>query len=75
MADAFFTNSVLSQIFFQKMCLRAMFFIELKSYGIVIIFLDVLNLYQAKVLCTVHHGKLTDVIVAIHLPPINYVRT
>ena len=68
MTYALFTNSVLSQFFFQKMCLRAMLFIELKSYGIVIIFLDVLNLYQAKVLCTVHHGKLTDVIVKLRQP-------
>lgn len=49
MADALLTNSVLCQIFFQKMRLCSRLLIELQTDGIVIILLNILYLDQAEV--------------------------
>ena len=36
--------------------------------------LDIFNLDESKLLCAVHHGELTDIVVVVHLALIDFLR-
>lgn len=69
--DAFLADSVLGQVFPEQMRFCPRFLVQLQANGVVVVFLDVLNLDQAKVFGAVHHGQLANVVVVVHFALVN----
>ena len=72
MTDTDFSYSVLGQIFLQQVCASPRLLVQLQSNCIIIILLYIFNLYESKFFSTLHHCKLTDVIVVVHLALIDF---
>ena len=72
-ADADLPHAVAGKVLFQKTGDRSLAPVELQTDGVIVVLLDILDLDQPEDLCRIHHSQLTDIVVAVHLFPVDRV--